>query len=65
MDLIDYVGSLPPIKIVRLYEDHFICLAILRSLSPVAKQYVFRFLYVESGIPEGKRFPVESLENYF
>lgn len=47
MDLIDYVASLPPIKITRLYENPFTCLAIFRSLAPLAKHYVLSLLFVE------------------
>lgn len=54
MDLIDYVASLPPIKISRLYENPFTCLAILRSLPPMAKQYVFRVIFVEDDVPQCK-----------
>ncbi|KAG7670055.1 putative General transcription and DNA repair factor IIH subunit TFB2 [Nannochloris sp. 'desiccata'] len=47
MDLIDYVASLPPIKITRLYENPFTCLAVFRSLAPLAKHYVLSLLFVE------------------
>jgi hypothetical protein len=53
MDLIDYVASLPPIKITRLYENPFTCLAVFRSLAPLAKHYVLRSLFVEE-VPQCK-----------
>ena len=54
MDLIAYIGSLPPVKITRLYENEFTCLAVLRSLEALAKQYVFRLINLDESIPQGK-----------
>jgi len=52
MDLIQYVASLPSVKITRLYENRFTCLAIFRSLSPLAKQYIYRMVFLDDPIPE-------------
>jgi hypothetical protein len=60
MDLIDYVASLPPIKIARLYENPFTCLAVFRSLAPLAKHYVLNLLFAE-GVPQCK-FPTSQEE---
>ncbi|KAK3233904.1 hypothetical protein CYMTET_55819 [Cymbomonas tetramitiformis] len=49
---INYLETLPPIKIDKLYESHWTCQAVFRSLPPVAKQYVLRLLYVDHGFPE-------------
>ena len=54
MDLIDYVASLPPIKITRLYDNPFTCQAVLRSLSSLAQQYILRLLFIEGDVPQCK-----------
>ena len=52
MDLRDYVAQLPAVKIEKLYERPFTCLAIFRSLPSIERQYIYRSLFVEgSGIP--------------
>lgn len=53
MDLVEYVASLPPIKIVKLYDSPYTCLAILRTLMPIARQYVLRILFLDNSVPEG------------
>ncbi|GAQ85685.1 putative Transcription factor Tfb2 [Klebsormidium nitens] len=50
MDFIRYLSELPPVKLDRLYESHFTCQAVLRSLPPIAKQYVLRLLFIEQPI---------------
>ncbi|KAJ7516856.1 hypothetical protein O6H91_21G001600 [Diphasiastrum complanatum] len=47
----DMVASLPASKLDRLYDSHWTCQAILRSLTPLAKQYVMRMLYIDAPIP--------------
>ncbi|KAK3016448.1 hypothetical protein RJ639_007803, partial [Escallonia herrerae] len=46
-NFMDMVASLPAIKLDRLYDNAFICEAILRSLPPLAKKYVLQMLYIE------------------
>lgn len=52
MDLVDYVAALPPVKIADLYQNPFTCLAILRSLPPIAKQYVMKLVLIEKAVSE-------------
>jgi transcription initiation factor TFIIH subunit 4 len=54
MDLITYLEALPPVKLSRLYDSPFTCLAVLRSLPPLAKQYTLRLLFLDSGVPQGE-----------
>ncbi|XP_075474231.1 LOW QUALITY PROTEIN: general transcription and DNA repair factor IIH subunit TFB2 [Primulina tabacum] len=49
-NFMDMVASLPAIKLDRLYENSFICEAILRSLPPLAKKYVLQLLYVDAAV---------------
>ncbi|KAK9806388.1 hypothetical protein WJX72_012519 [[Myrmecia] bisecta] len=53
MNLSLYLESLPPIMLSSLYESHYTCQAVLRTLPPVAKQYVLRLLYIDAPISEG------------
>lgn len=46
-NFMDMVASLPAVKLDKLYENSFICEAILRSLPPLAKKYVLQLLYIE------------------
>lgn len=41
------VASLPVMKLDMLYDNSFICEAILRSLPPLAKKYVLQMLYID------------------
>ncbi|KAK4347139.1 hypothetical protein RND71_033478 [Anisodus tanguticus] len=43
----DMVASLPAVKLDTLYDNSFICEAILRSLPPLAKKYVLQLLYID------------------
>ncbi|XP_042045093.1 general transcription and DNA repair factor IIH subunit TFB2-like, partial [Salvia splendens] len=49
-NFMDMVASLPPVKLDKLYENSFICEAILRSLPPLAKKYVLLLLYIEGPV---------------
>ncbi|XP_047978721.1 general transcription and DNA repair factor IIH subunit TFB2 [Salvia hispanica] len=49
-NFMDMVASLPPVKLDKLYENSFICEAILRSLPPLAKKYVLQLLYIEGPV---------------
>ncbi|EPS66674.1 hypothetical protein M569_08097 [Genlisea aurea] len=50
-NFMDMVASLPAVKLEKLYENSFICEAILRSLTPLAKKYVLQLLYIEGPVP--------------
>lgn len=52
-DLIFYLEHLPPLKLAGLYDSPFTCQAVLRSLPPLARQYVLRLLSLDAGVPEG------------
>lgn len=54
MDLVSYLEDLPPDRLARLYDSPYTCQAVLRSLPPLAKQYVMRLLFLDAGIPEGE-----------
>lgn len=49
-NFMDMVASLPAMKLDSLYDNPFICEAILRSLPPLAKKYVLQLLYIDSPI---------------
>ncbi|ONI10387.1 hypothetical protein PRUPE_4G044800 [Prunus persica] len=46
-NFMDMVAALPAMKLDKLYENAFICEAILRSLPPLAKKYVLQMLCIE------------------
>ncbi|XP_048447070.1 general transcription and DNA repair factor IIH subunit TFB2-like [Pyrus x bretschneideri] len=46
-NFMDMVAALPSMKLDKLYENAFICEAILRSLPPLAKKYVLQMLSIE------------------
>jgi transcription initiation factor TFIIH subunit 4 len=48
---VEYLTTLSPLKLDKLYESMWTCQAVLRSLPPVAKQYVLRLLYVDQPLP--------------
>lgn len=47
MNLVTYLEGLPALTLARLYESHWTCQAVLRSLPPLAKQYILRLLFVD------------------
>ncbi|XP_022142125.1 RNA polymerase II transcription factor B subunit 2 [Momordica charantia] len=49
-NFMDMVASLPAMKLDNLYENAFICEAILRSLPPLAKKFVLQMLYIEAPV---------------
>ncbi|KAL1569638.1 RNA polymerase II transcription factor B 52 kDa subunit [Salvia divinorum] len=49
-NFMDMVASLPAVKLDKLYENSFICEAILRSLPPLAKKYVLQLLYIDGPV---------------
>lgn len=46
----DMVASLPATKLDKLYDNTFICEAVLRSLPPLAKKYVLQLLFIEDPV---------------
>ncbi|KAG8383513.1 hypothetical protein BUALT_Bualt04G0021200 [Buddleja alternifolia] len=49
-NFMDMVASLPALKLDKLYENSFICEAILRSLPSLAKKYVLQLLYIDGPV---------------
>ncbi|KGN49219.1 general transcription and DNA repair factor IIH subunit TFB2 isoform X1 [Cucumis sativus] len=49
-NFMDMVASLPAMKLDQLYENAFICEAILRSLPPLAKKFVLQMLYIDGPV---------------
>uniref|UniRef100_A0A1D2ACB1 RNA polymerase II transcription factor B subunit 2 n=2 Tax=Auxenochlorella protothecoides TaxID=3075 RepID=A0A1D2ACB1_AUXPR len=52
MDIIEYLESLPTVKVAPLYTSSIICRVILQHLPPLAAQYVARLLLVPEGTSE-------------
>ncbi|XP_031278579.1 general transcription and DNA repair factor IIH subunit TFB2-like [Pistacia vera] len=50
-NFMDMVASLTARDLEKLYDNPFICEAILRSLPPLAKKYVLEMLYMDSALP--------------
>ncbi|XP_044460906.1 general transcription and DNA repair factor IIH subunit TFB2 [Mangifera indica] len=50
-NFMDMVASLTARDLDKLYNNPFICEAILRSLPPLAKKYVLEMLYMDSALP--------------
>ena len=48
--ILDYLCSLDRPVLDSLYTDTFTCLTIFRSLHPLAKQYLLRWLFVTQGV---------------
>ncbi|RYR18606.1 hypothetical protein Ahy_B03g063228 isoform D [Arachis hypogaea] len=46
-NFMDMVASMPAMKLDKLYENGFICEAILRSLPPLGKKYVLQLLHID------------------
>ncbi|CAB0017209.1 unnamed protein product [Nesidiocoris tenuis] len=53
-NLYEYLKTLSPAVIDRLYTYPIICLAIYRDLPVVAKHYVIRILFVEQPVPQAE-----------
>ncbi|KAI3964626.1 hypothetical protein MKX01_020443 [Papaver californicum] len=49
-NFMDMVAALPALKLDKLYENTFICEAVLRSLPPLAKKYVLQLLYIDEPV---------------
>ncbi|MCL7026080.1 hypothetical protein MKW94_021520 [Papaver nudicaule] len=49
-NFMDMVAALPTLKLDKLYENTFICEAVLRSLPPLAKKYALQLLYIEEPV---------------
>ena len=54
MDFVSWLEALPAATVGKLYGSQWACQAVLRSLPPLAKQYVVRMLFVETPIPSSK-----------
>ncbi|MQL88633.1 hypothetical protein Taro_021190 [Colocasia esculenta] len=46
-NFMDMVAALPAMKLDKLYDNAFICEAVLRSLPPLAKKYVLQMLFID------------------
>ncbi|KAI4296715.1 hypothetical protein L6164_036651 [Bauhinia variegata] len=46
-NFMDMVASMPAMKLDKLYDNGFICEAILRSMPPLGKKYVLQMLYID------------------
>ena len=60
MDFVFWLEALPAATVGKLYGSQWACQAVLRSLPPLAKQYVARMLFVETPIPSSKRLALSS-----
>ncbi|XP_071929475.1 general transcription and DNA repair factor IIH subunit TFB2-like [Coffea arabica] len=49
-NFMDMVASLPAMKLDKLYQNAFICQAILRSMPPLAKRYVLQLLFIDAPV---------------
>ncbi|KAK9085218.1 hypothetical protein Sjap_025629 [Stephania japonica] len=49
-NFMDMVAALPAMKLDMLYDNTFICEAVLRSLPPLAKKYVLQFLFIDDPV---------------
>nr|XP_027080328.1 general transcription and DNA repair factor IIH subunit TFB2-like isoform X2 [Coffea arabica] len=49
-NFMDMVASLPAMKLDKLYQNAFICQAILRSMPPLAKKYVLQLLFIDAPV---------------
>lgn len=49
-DFMDMVANLPAAKLDNLYDSHWTCQAVYRSLPSLAKMYVLRLLYLEVAV---------------
>lgn len=54
MDFVSWLEALPAATVGKLYGSQWACQAVLRSLPPLAKQYVARILFVELPIPSSE-----------
>lgn len=49
-NFMDMVASLPAMKLDKLYDNTFICEAVLRSLPPLAKKYALQLLFIDDPV---------------
>lgn len=54
VNIISYVETLDAAVRDKLYESSWTCQAMLRSLQPLAKQYVLRLLWVDRPVAKGE-----------
>ena len=50
--LVQYLSSLPPVNLDRLYADSWVCHALLRALPPLARLYVVRLAAAHGSLPK-------------
>ena len=51
MDAFDFLETLPPATLERLYEDPWACQAIFQALPPLAQQFMMRLLPTNAAVP--------------
>ncbi|GMF31849.1 unnamed protein product [Phytophthora fragariaefolia] len=51
MDAFDFLETLPPATLERLYQDPWACQAIFQALPPLAQQFVMRLLASHAAVP--------------
>ncbi|KAL6757496.1 Tfb2-domain-containing protein [Haematococcus lacustris] len=52
VNIISFLGDLPPEQRSRLFDSPWTCQAVFRSLKPLAKNYVLRLLLVTVPVPQ-------------
>eukprot|EP00955_Chlamydomonas_euryale_P026371 278381-Chlamydomonas_euryale.AAC.13 len=53
VNVLSYVETLPPDIRDKLFESPWTCQAVLRSLQPLAKQYILRLMWIERPVLQG------------
>lgn len=53
LDLASYIANLPPDAKQQVFASSWTAQALFRALSPLAKQYILRLVYVDAAISEG------------
>lgn len=53
LDLASYIASLSADVKAEVFASSWTAQALFRALSPLAKQYILRLLYIDGGLPQG------------
>lgn len=53
LDLSSYIGSLAPDVKADVFSGSWTAQALFRALTPLAKQYILRLVYIDGGVPAG------------
>ncbi len=53
LDLASYVANLAAEVREEVFASSWTAQALLRALSPLAKQYILRLVYIDGGVPSG------------